>query len=97
VDPPIIADPSGLEVEIAGAAFLQVRMEPAAGHDPDTGEPTYTGELELKPGLEQLLEVERTGDFEGVLLWVLGLASKEDFRVDTLQDPPRLVIDVAHP
>ncbi len=96
VEAPIIADPSGLEVEIAGTALLEVRMEPAAGHDPNTGDETYTGPLELKPGLPSLLEAERTGDFEAVLTWVLGVSEKADFRVLTLQDPPRLVVDVGH-
>ena len=97
VEPPIIADASGLEVDIAGSAFIQIRMEPAAGHDPNTGDETYTGSLELKPNLPSLLEAERTGDFEGILTWVLGLGEDLDFRVMTLDGPPRLVIDVAHP
>jgi hypothetical protein len=97
VEPPIIADPSGFQVEIDGAAFLQVRMERAAGHDPDTGQETYTGGLELVPELPQVLELERTGDFEGVLTWVLGMNSRADFRVQTLEEPPGLVIEVAHP
>ena len=48
VEPPIIADPSGMEVEVEGSAFIQIRMEPAAAHDPNTGEETYTGPTELK-------------------------------------------------
>jgi hypothetical protein len=97
VEPPIIADASGLEVEIAGSAFLQVRMERAAGHDPDTGEETYTGSLELTPGIPQVVELERTGDFEGVLTWVLGVNERADFRVQTEDGPLRLVVEVAHP
>src|SRR5574341_184181 len=61
------------------------------------GTETYTGPLELKPALPSLLEAERTGDFEGVFTWVLGLSEATDFRVTTLDGPPRLVIDVAHP
>jgi hypothetical protein len=97
VNPPIIADASGLEVNIEGSAFLQIRMEPAAGHDPNTGDQTYTGPLELKPDLPSLLEAERTGDFEAVLTWVLGLSEEVDFRVTTLDGPPRLVVDIGHP
>jgi len=97
VEPPIVADASGLEVDIEGSAFIQIRMEPAAGHDPNTGDETYKGPLELKPGLPSLLEAERTGDFEGVLTWVLGLSEEADFRVTTLDGPPRLIVDVAHP
>ena len=84
-------------MEIAGSAFIVVRMEPAAGYDPNTGTPTYLGPLELKPGLPEILEAERVGDFEAVLNWALGLSAEADFRVTTLEDPPRLVIDVAHP
>ena len=97
VEPPIIADASGLEVDIEGSAFIQIRMEPAAGHNPDTGNETYTGGLELTPDLPAIRETERTGDFEAVLTWVLGLSDELNFRVTTLDGPPRLVVDVAHP
>ncbi len=97
VQPPIIADASGLEVEIEGEAFIEIRMEPAAGHDPDTGQETYTGPKELKPGLTSIVEAERTGDFEGVLTWVAGVSQQSDFRVIALDNPPRLAVDVAHP
>jgi hypothetical protein len=33
------------------------------------------------------------GGFEGVLTWAVGLQDPVDFRVTTLQSPPRLVID----
>ena len=97
VDPPIIYDPRGDPMEIDGSAFVVIRMEPAAGHDPNTGASTYLGPLELKPALPQILEAERVGDFEGVFSWALGLSAEADFRVLTLEDPPRLVFDVAHP
>jgi hypothetical protein len=71
-------------------------MEPAAC-DPNTGTPTYFGPFELKPALPSILEAERVGDFEAALNWALGLSAEADFRVITLADPPRLVIDVAHP
>lgn len=97
VDVPIVADPSGMEVALGGSAFIEVRMEPAAAHDPNTGDATYTGATELKPNLVSLVEAERTGDFEAVLTWVLGVTEKTDFRVLTLQDPPRLVVDIGRP
>lgn len=97
VEPPIEADPSGLPVEIAGSAFLKVTLRSAAGFDPSTGDPTYDGPSEIAPGLPSLLEAERTGDFEAVLTWVLGLTEEVDFRVSALEDPFRVVIDVAHP
>ena len=97
VEPPIIYDPRGEPMEIEGSAFIVIRMEPAAGHDPNTGASTYVGPLELKPALPSILEAERVGDFEGVLSWALGLSEEADFRVLTLEDPLRLIIDVAHP
>lgn len=96
VEPPIIRDPSGLEAQIAGNAFLQIRMERAAGHDPNTGVSTFEP-LELTPGLPSILEAEETGDFEAVLTWVLGLSGKLPFRVDEFNSPDRLTIDVRHP
>jgi len=96
VEPPIIKDPSGLEAQIAGNAFLEIRMERAAGHDPNTGVSTFEP-LELTPGLPSILEAERTGDFEGVLIWVLGLSGELPFRVDEFNSPDRLTIDVRHP
>lgn len=95
IEPPIVADPSGLPIEIAGDAFLWVRFEPANAHD-DDGNPTFsTGEL--TPGLPALLEVERIGDFEAVVSYVLGLSEEVDFRVAALDEPYRLAIDVEHP
>jgi hypothetical protein len=96
VEPPIVYDPRGDEMEIDGSAFIVVRMERAAGYDPNTGVETYTGPLELPTGLPMLLEAERVGDFEAVLSWALGLSAESDFRVTTLEDPPRLVVDVGH-
>ena len=97
VEPPIVYDPRGDEMQIQGSAFIVVRMERAAAYDPNTGSPTYLGPLELKPGLPSILEAERVGDFEAVLTWALGLSAEADFRVTPLDTPARLVIDVAHP
>ena len=95
VQSPITACGSGLTVTIAGDAFLQVRMTPAAAHD---GQGNVTVDTtELTPGLPAILEVESTCDFEGEVTWVVGLNEEVDFSVFELSDPPRLVIDVLHP
>jgi hypothetical protein len=95
VQPPITQDPSDLPVEVAGDAFLRIRLESAAAHD-DSGNPTFA-QMELTPGYTTLLEAEQIGDFEGVVNWVLGLSEEVDFRVGTLDSPPRIYIDVLHP
>jgi hypothetical protein len=97
VQPPIIADASGEEVDIGGEAFLRLRMEPAAAHDPISGAQTYLGTRELRSDLPSLVEAEQTGDFEGVLQWVLGVTEETDFRVVALDDPFRIAVDVKHP
>jgi len=96
VEPPILADPSGQEATIDGTAFLQITIQGAVAYYLNTDNP-YTGPDELKPGLPNLVEAELTGDFEAVLTWVLGVNEEADFRVLTLESPPRLVVDVGHP
>jgi hypothetical protein len=97
VDPPITEDASGNEVEVDGAAFLEIIMTPASGVDlsGETYEETYTGPARIGPSdTASIAELVRTGDFEAVLTWHLGLGAEAPFAVGTLQDPPRLVIDV---
>lgn len=98
VQPPLHEDGSGNTVEIAGNAFVLVRMEPASGFDVETGEGelVYTGARRISgagAGTSTVREVVRTGDFEAVLSWAVGLEDRVDFRVLTLDEPPRLVID----
>lgn len=94
VQPPFQEDGSGNPVTVAGNAFVLVRMEPASGFDLNTGEGevVYKGPKRV-PGASVVQEVVRTGDFEAVLSWVIGLQDKVDFRVLTLSSPSRLVID----
>jgi hypothetical protein len=97
VDKPVIADPSGETVEVAGDHVLWIRLEPSSGFDlldrPDT--PTYTGPARLSSDTEVVTEAVLTGDFEAVLSWVLGMEGEHPFVVTELESPPRLVIDVA--
>jgi hypothetical protein len=95
VEPPILADGSGNEVEIEGEAFLQVRFLGAQAHD-EAGNQTID-EVEIMPGFETVVELESTGDFEGQVTWVFGLTEELDFRVIDLEDPTRVVIDIGHP
>ena len=97
-DPPLYEDGSGDRVAVAGTAFVVVRMERASGFDLETGEGelVYTGPRRIsgeQVGTGTVREVVRTGDFEAVLTWAIGLSSRADFRVLTLNDPDRLVID----
>ena len=50
----------------------------------------------LTPRCPNLLQVKKTGDFEGTVSFGLGLRRMTGFRVFRLTDPTRVVIDVAH-
>lgn len=93
VDEPVRACGSGHPVELAGDGWLEVRFEPAAAHV--DGERTFDRNR-LAPRLPVVLEVVSTCDFEGVVTWVVGVASPEPYRVTLLDDPSRVVVDVRH-
>jgi hypothetical protein len=98
LEPPLKEDGSGAIVKVEGTAFVSVRMEPASGFDLNTGEgvQVYKGPRRIsgaEAGTPVVREVVRTGDFEAVLTWAIGLGDPVDFRVQTLDDPPRLVVD----
>ncbi|HEX6272826.1 MAG TPA: hypothetical protein VFZ53_07300 [Polyangiaceae bacterium] len=94
VDRPVRDCGAGDPRPIAGDAWLEVRLSPAHAHE-ENGRPTVP-ERELRPQLPNVLEIERTCDFEAVVTWVLGVASPKRYRVLELTEPPRLVVDVAH-
>lgn len=99
IERPITEDGSGNDVQVVGAAVLQVRMENAAGARID-GEKvvrTYTGAKRVvATGTGGVVtEVVDAGDFEGQVIWVVGLRQKVPaFTVTTLSSPSRLVIDL---
>jgi hypothetical protein len=88
-------DASGRHIPIAGKAFLVVRFEPAATADltkPEL-EITYKGPRTIKPaGLRWVRQVSKTGDFEAVLTWSIGLSQERPFHVITSGSPARLTI-----
>ena len=98
VQPPFAEDGSGNPVSIDGKAFVSVRMEPASGFDLNTGEGqlVYKGPKRIDgsaAGTSVVQQLVRTGDFEAVLTWVIGLEEKVDFRVTTADSPSRLIVD----
>ena len=91
--PPFYADPSDLELPVAGTAFLRVTMHGASRVSPD-GVVTYSGSTNFEPGFDRLVQLIEGGDFEAVSTWYLGLDGAGCYRVLTLADPSRLVIDI---
>jgi hypothetical protein len=97
VERPVLADGSGEPVAVDGGVVLLVRMEPALDADltKESAPRTYTGPNRLRPDTQAVVELVRTGGFESVLTWAVGLDEKRPFRVTRLDDPARIVIDVA--
>ncbi len=90
-------DGSGKRLAIAGNVFLVVRLEPAATADISGSklERTYTGPRTITPaGMHYVREVTKSGDFEAVLRWTIGLSEKRPFKVTTSGSPPRLTIEI---
>ena len=80
-----IEDGSGNPVEIAGNAFLVVKLTPAmtAKIDGDQVTKTYTGPNRLPPVAgSNVRDVVKTGDFEAVVTWAIGLDKKRPFTTD---------------
>jgi|GEM_PF-1506596 len=93
---PITESGSGAEVSVEGDAVVVVRMRLASGRErTGAGEPTYTGPDRLSgAGTFAMTEVVRTGDFEGVLSWVVGVRDESPVRVQVFGDV--IAVDVRH-
>ena len=83
---------SGAAVALKGGAVLNVRFSQGAAHD-QTAQPTFTPKELSGPGTT-ILEAKASCDFEGVVSWAVGIKAQQRFKVTTLQNPTRLVIDV---
>lgn len=90
-----IEDGSGNLIDIDGDAFLVVKLNPAmtAKIDGEQVNKTYTGPRRL-PGTDPITEVVKTGDFEGVVTWVIGLDSKRSFTTNASDSA--LVVEIDH-
>ena len=95
VSRPIRQDGSGRIVEIAGSSVVRIQMENALDADLSRASAplTYAGPRRFTPGTPEVVELVRSGGFEGILTWVAGLQDPVDFRVTTLAAPPRLIVD----
>lgn len=97
---PVTADGSGDTVEVKGDVLYEVRLENASHvrFEGDKVVPVYSGPKRVATRGEVVEEVVNTGDFEGVVTWVIGARpAPEGVRVTTLASPFRLVVDLASP
>jgi hypothetical protein len=92
-----VQDGSGNEIPVAGSAVIQVLIDGSA-YPFDSGVEPYAGPTPvLGPSGGSVIEVNGSGVFEGVTQSFIGVAEPNTpFSVQSLTDPVRVVIDVAH-
>ncbi len=95
-NPPFVDAGSGNPVSVKGSAFIVVTMQPAYGYDFEKGRTTYTGPKQIAPAnANHVTQIVETGDFEGVVTWVIGMDSKRPFSVQATGAPQtQLVVTV---
>lgn len=79
---------SGRTVPVQGNAHLAVRFDGAGSMG------SYRGPNALTPGREMVREVKLVDDFEGIMVWGIGLERHSCPRVSLLASPTRLVVDI---
>ncbi|MEU9373362.1 hypothetical protein AB0D94_06290 [Streptomyces sp. NPDC048255] len=89
-------DGSGKPVPLAGKHFLEIRLNPAAGHD-DAGQNVYRGPRLQKIYLSKLKGIALTGDYEGYVTFGAAFDTKPYYSTTVLHSPERLVVDISHP
>ena len=86
---------SGEPVDVAGDAVLQVTVT-GAGYPYDTGVEEYAGPDPLPgQGTATVTEVVFDATFEGTTVAFIGTRAQTPFRVYPLEDPSRIVVEVA--
>lgn len=88
---------SGQRVTIDGNAFLSIRFQNASTVSPTTGQATYSGTTDLRPGTPLVREVKLVEDFERNMTWGVGLDHPACPKVSELASPVRLVVDLPTP
>lgn len=85
---------SGQPVTLEGEGMLVLRMEPVRAHD-DLGNSTLDAR-EWALDLPAIREAEMICDFEAVTEIALGTAEVLRYRLSTLTNPHRIVVDIRH-
>jgi hypothetical protein len=94
--PAVTQDPSDQPIPLQGRAFIRVVLRHASTSPAPGGGPVPSFVGTITPGFQSLKQIKAAGDFEHYLTFGIGLDHRVGFRVFTLTDPSRVVIDVAH-
>ena len=87
---------TGDPVHVAGEATLQIHLD-GFGYPSQDGLPSYDGPTRIDGSGESLVELVVGHLYEGRQGAFAGTVEPLPFRVFTLHDPERVVVDVAHP
>jgi hypothetical protein len=88
---------SGADIDVEGGAVLQVTIN-GVGYPDDTGVEEYSGPDRLAVAdTEVVTEVVWDSTFEGTSVAFVGATEELPFRVYLLEDPVRVVLEVADP
>ncbi len=90
----LTGDASGLPLPIKGKAIFAITMRPAQAHN-EQGQATAS--TRIYGQLRNVQQIKSAGDFEAVLSYGIGLRHKSQFRVFTLTQPSRVVVDLLNP
>jgi hypothetical protein len=92
-----VSQGSGKPVDVAGGAVLQVTLT-GMGYPYDTGVQEYSASGPLSaPGSGVVTQVVFDATFEGTTVAFVGTEQQAPFRVYSLQNPARVVLEVADP
>lgn len=94
VEQPILDCGSGEPIPVAGNAWLQISLRGAQAHTESGTEIGGPRRRLVNQGL--LRELVRTCDFEGEVVWVVGVAHRNAYTAQALAEPSRLVIGILH-
>jgi hypothetical protein len=92
-----VRDPSGQNVRLDGTAGLKLVLRGTEVYAPSAPKGTPPGgpPSNLKPSFSAIREITQIGSFEKGLSYGIGLSSSRCVRVLQLNNPSRLVVDVA--
>lgn len=88
-------DGSGSPVRLPGRRKMSLVLNPAYAHT-DSGAPLYDGPRRVAVDMPTLRGIAFTGDYEGYVSFGFGTDRRAPYRIFTLSDPRRLVIDWKH-
>jgi hypothetical protein len=92
-DPPFTRDPSGLPLDVPGAAHVAITLFGGTALD-ESFEPTFEGPFDVDPAGEPIVAFRQAGDFEAISSFVAGLASSPCLRVLPPDGTSRLIIEI---